>query len=280
MEKSQLPYLVRLLDDDTPEVREAVLRAFERFGESLDRELERLGIALSRQDAAPIQHLLERGRRVSVRNAWPGVFSVRPDKQRLETAMGMIIELQDGASAAARLPLVLDRLARDFRVGAQHADALSLARFLFRENDLRGVGQDNYLDPFNSNLIHVLEHKTGLPISLACIYILVADRLGLEVEGCNFPGHFLTIVHARQSRVLVDCYNGGRTIDQGDLASIDSRVSMKDILRLECNSNAIIARVLRNLKSAYEHVRDLDNVHLVEELLAITQSRQASTAYV
>jgi regulator of sirC expression with transglutaminase-like and TPR domain len=278
MLRSKLPYLVRLLDDETPEVRTAVLQALESFGESLDRELQGCGIALSREESAPIQHLLDRCRRMAVRKSWPAWFSLRDDKRRLEAAMALIVELQDGAAAAGRLEVLLDQCATEFRSGKHNHDALALARFLFKEKQLRGVSQEKYLNPLNSNLVYVLEEKRGLPISLSCVYMLVGKRVGLPIEGCNFPGHFLSIAHTERSRVLVDCYNGGRTIGEDDLASIDSRVSLKEILRLECRSAAIIARVLRNLKSAYEHTRDTDNLRLMDELLDMMKDERTMSA--
>ena len=48
-----------------------------------------------------------------------------------------------------------------------------------------------YEDPRNSCLNEVLDRRTGIPITLALVYMEVARRAGLHVEGVNFPGHFL-----------------------------------------------------------------------------------------
>jgi regulator of sirC expression with transglutaminase-like and TPR domain len=270
---SQLPYLVRLLDDDTPLVREAVLRELEEFGASLEDQLERLGISLSSEESRPIQHILERNRRKTLKASWSQWFAMEGDKRRLEAALRMIVEFQDGKASAAKLPLLLDRLAAEYRLAVPHGDALDLAAFLFREKGLRGVKREEYHDPRNSNLVSVLEQRQGLPISLACTYILVGSRLGFSIEGCNFPGHFLAVVRSEHGKVLVDCFNGGRSITQEDLAGIDAKVSMKDILRLECRSAAIIARVVRNLKSAYE--RSKENTQLMDSLLQMMNTNES-----
>jgi hypothetical protein len=264
---SQLPYLVRLLDDDSPAVRETVLRELGRFGPSLEQEIDALGIVLTPRQSAPIQSLLERGRREELRKVWSGWFGLKQDKLRLETALSMIVELQQGKSAGRRLPGMLDHLANEYGRSGEKGDALRLATFLFKEKGLSGVSQEEYLNPLNSNLLHVIEERKGLPISLACIYILVGHRLNLSIEGCNFPGHFLAVAPSHCSRVLVDCYNGGRTIDQHDLSGIGTSVTMKDLLRLECGSWDIVARVLRNLRSAYEHTGNTENVRLMTALL-------------
>ncbi len=56
-----------------------------------------------------------------------------------------------------------------------------------RESVLGGTETMDYGDPQNSNLVHVITRRAGLPISLACVYILVGQRMGLAIEGCNFP---------------------------------------------------------------------------------------------
>ncbi len=56
----QLPYLLRLPDDDSPEVRGAVLEQFEAFGDSLEDHL--CGLSLPGA-AGLIQGLLREGRR-------------------------------------------------------------------------------------------------------------------------------------------------------------------------------------------------------------------------
>ena len=62
--------------------------------------------------------------------------------------------------------------------------------YLFGE--LHFVGNTvTYEDPRNSFLNEVLDRRTGIPITLALVYIEVARRAGVRVEGVNFPGHFL-----------------------------------------------------------------------------------------
>ena len=52
-------------------------------------------------------------------------------------------------------------------------------------------GADSYYEPDNSALSLLLSGKPGIPISLAALIISVAELLGLDAVGLNFPGHFL-----------------------------------------------------------------------------------------
>ena len=69
---------------------------------------------------------------------------------------------------------------------------------------------EHYDDPRNSFLNEVLDRRTGIPISLAIVYIEVARRAGLRVDGVNFPGHFLL----RVPRALGAARRSGRVPDR------------------------------------------------------------------
>lgn len=59
---------------------------------------------------------------------------------------------------------------------------------------------EGYYRPENSSIEHVLEHRGGLPIALGVVVIGVAECLGLDAAGVNFPRRFLVTL----GDVLVD----------------------------------------------------------------------------
>src|SRR5438093_9570356 len=65
-----------------------------------------------------------------------------------------------------------------------------LSHFLFERHGFRG-NTENFGDPKNSFLNDVLERRLGIPISLSVVYLEVGRRLGLNLHGVGFPGHFL-----------------------------------------------------------------------------------------
>jgi len=95
----------------------------------------------------------------------------------------------------------------------RYARVMALNGYLFGE--LRFAGNEiQYEDPRNSCLNEVLDRRTGIPITLALLYMEVARRAGVQVEGVNFPGHFLVrcpapraMPHARD--LIIDAYHGG-----------------------------------------------------------------------
>ena len=75
-----------------------------------------------------------------------------------------------------------------------------LNAYLFDEEGFTG-NRDRYDDPSNSFLNEVLERRTGIPITLALVYMEVARRAGIQIEGVNFPGHFLMRFTASSSSI-------------------------------------------------------------------------------
>src|SRR5262249_31592777 len=65
-----------------------------------------------------------------------------------------------------------------------------ISEFFFGQLGFTG-NREHYEDPRNSFLNDVIARRTGIPITLAVVFIEVAHRAGLVVEGVNFPGHFL-----------------------------------------------------------------------------------------
>ena len=66
----------------------------------------------------------------------------------------------------------------------------NLNRYFFQELGFAGNVND-YGDPRNSYLQHVLSTRRGIPITLALLYIEIAQQIGLDARPVSFPGHFL-----------------------------------------------------------------------------------------
>lgn len=60
-----------------------------------------------------------------------------------------------------------------------------------REAGFGGAELGYFHRPLNSSIEHVLKTHRGLPIALGVVLIGVAERIGLEAAGVNFPRRFL-----------------------------------------------------------------------------------------
>ena len=74
-----------------------------------------------------------------------------------------------------------------------------------------------YDDLQNANLLRVIDRRRGLPVALGIIYMEVGRRLGAQVEGLDFPGHFLIRVDRTE---IVDPFQRGETREPPALRQI------------------------------------------------------------
>jgi regulator of sirC expression with transglutaminase-like and TPR domain len=81
-------------------------------------------------------------------------------------------------------------------------------RVLFHENGFRG-NVDHYTDPLNSFLPLVLERHKGIPITLSIVYLLVAQRLGIDLEPVALPGHFMVGCYIEDEPLFIDPFEQG-----------------------------------------------------------------------
>ncbi len=85
--------------------------------------------------------------------------------------------------------------------------------------------KDNYNDLQNADLARVIEQRRGLPIALAILAIEAARRQKWDVEGLNFPGHFLLRIEQGTSRLIFDPFNQFEILEAHDLRRLIKRVA-------------------------------------------------------
>jgi regulator of sirC expression with transglutaminase-like and TPR domain len=164
----------------------------------------------------------------------------------------------------------LDQLAaplveRELNLCSAEEQAYELGDYLFRQLGFRG-NEEDYEDPKNSLLNHVLERKLGIPISLALVYVEVARRVGVEASGVGFPGHFLIKVADQQAgrgvdrSVFVDPF-GGALLETPDLELLAEKATGNSEVPPHwlhtADVSKIVLRMLNNLRAAYRRRGDM-----------------------
>ena len=153
-----------------------------------------------------------------------------------------------------------------------------LNQFFFQDLGF-GVNANNYFDPDNS-FIHILLHtRRGIPITLAVLWMELAQGLGLSVRGVGFPGHFLVKVNLPMGQVVIDPLDG-KSLSREALAErlepyrqrsglIDELETPLGLYLQTAPSREIIARVLRNLKEIHKSNSDWPRLLAVQERLIV-----------
>jgi regulator of sirC expression with transglutaminase-like and TPR domain len=156
----------------------------------------------------------------------------------------------------ARIDALAERVRQRCPDGAPVGHILGQINWvLYDEEDFRG-NSENYYDPRNSYLNEVLDRRLGIPISLSVLYLAVAGRIGLAMDGVNTPAHFMVRVARPGEEIFVDPYHGGVRLDRRGCARRVSQVTGEPVrlaaMKLgPCPPSEIVARMLRNLKAIY-----------------------------
>ncbi len=144
--------------------------------------------------------------------------------------------------------------------------------YLFVEEGFAGNTQ-HYYDPDNSYINRVLDRRTGIPISLSVVYLLVAKRLNLPVYGIGMPGHFLVKYSDKKNEVLVDPFNKGRLLTKTDCANflINSGYDFQENYLTTTPPRMILIRMVKNLISVYTKQKEIQQAEYLGQLLAILE---------
>lgn len=151
-----------------------------------------------------------------------------------------------------------------------------LNRYFFEELGFVGNVND-YYDRRNSYLNDVIERRRGIPITLALLYIELAQHAGLAAQGVAFPGHFLVKLKLPKGEVVIDPFNG-RSLSREDLSERLQPFQRRQGLAPEdepplglylqaAPPRDVLARVLRNLKEIHRSAQDGPRALAVQERL-------------
>lgn len=157
---------------------------------------------------------------------------------------------------------LLAELVRD-RLSGETAPLLvlqELSEVLFEQEKFRG-NTEAYYDPRNSFLNNVLDRRLGIPLTLSIVMLEVGWRLGLPLEGVNFPGHFLVRFAGEATNLLLDPFQHGEIRFEDQAQALLDRV-YGGAVRLQpeylrpAGRKDMVVRLLANLKNVYLNARD------------------------
>lgn len=130
-----------------------------------------------------------------------------------------------------------------------------LHEFFFREQGFAG-NETDYYNPRNSCINEVIASRQGIPISLAVVYLSIAERLEMPMAGVGMPGHFLVRYDEEDYQTFIDVYNNGRLLDQEQCFELGRQMTGMDMaptpgILNAVSSRQILVRMLNNLRSIY-----------------------------
>lgn len=132
-------------------------------------------------------------------------------------------------------------------------------------------GDDStYDDLQNADLTRVIDRRRGLPVALAILYIQTARALGWQIEGVNFPGHFLIRLRVGGQAAILDPFDQGAARSIVDLREkLKALVGEKAELKFEHSAAVgdrdILLRLQNNIKLRLVQEGDLPRAAAVLE---------------
>ncbi len=154
----------------------------------------------------------------------------------------------------------------------------ALNQFFFHDLGFGG-NINHYYDPENSYLNVVLRTRRGIPITLAILWLELAQGLALQAKGINFPGHFMVKVNLPQGQVVIDPFTG-QSLSREDLSErlepykrrnglVDDFDVPVGLYLQSAQPRDILARVLRNLKEIHRTQEDWQRLIGVQDRLVL-----------
>ncbi len=150
----------------------------------------------------------------------------------------------------------LERLAADVAAAApaeadEPARLAVLDRVLFQELGFHGSRGD-YYNRANSHVDEVVDDREGIPITLAVVYMELARRQGLAMEGVGLPGHFLVrhLPGDGGAGAWIDVFDGAKRLDREGVAALYRGLrgaELTDDLLAPVGPRPILFRMLNNL---------------------------------
>lgn len=210
--------------------------------------------SLSRQ-AERLRLVAEAVRQAQVREKLVKALEGPEEKIDLLTAALLVAKLDNEDVDVADYCRQVDRMAADI-AGSLPADAddrtrlAALDRFFFAESGFHG-SRSEYYHRANSHLNAVLDDREGLPITLSVVYMELARRLKLTIEGVGFPGHFVVRYRpAEGDSRLIDVFDSGNTVSPEEAArrvAATTGAPLTEEQSRAVTKRAIVARMLHNL---------------------------------
>lgn len=199
----------------------------------------------------------------------------------------------DLAEPQAELDVLAAKLRRRLPSDASHVQKLRmLNHFFYQELGFSG-NINNYYDPENSYLHRVIATRRGIPISLAMIYMELAQQIGLDVKGVSFPGHFLMKLSVQSGEIILDPFNGISLSREELEERLEPYVEQQNALSdaplgaflQAAEPREILVRMLRNLKALFLEQESWERLLGIQERLVVllpdevTEIRDRGLAY-
>lgn len=275
----EISSLIRLLDDRDPYVTDQVGNRLVELGTEAVPFLE---MASRGENLTLKSRALKILERIAPRQLAEGfrTLSQTSDDIDLEKAILLLMQFGHPSADTQQVHQKLDHLAKGLASkikpeGTAAENIHQLTEYLFRQQGFHG-NKDNYVDPDNSYLDTVLKNKTGLPIALSVVCILIGQRLQIPIVGVGLPYHFIVKYNSATDPIFFDPFHRGRVLTPEQCQEMVQGFGLpfQDRYLFPVSNREILARMIQNLVNAYQNTDEEEKVLALKEFSQILMGRK------
>lgn len=249
--------LIRLLDDRDPFVTDQVGNRLVELGNEVVPFLE---IASRGENPTLKTRALDILERIAPRQMADAFRNLSRTSDDIDLEKGVLLLTQFGHPSAdpeqvrQQLDQLAEGLAPKIKPEKPATQILGqLTNYLFHQRGFHG-NQDNYIDPDNSYFDTILKNKTGLPITLSVLCILIGQRLRIPIVGISLPYHFIAKYNSVADPILFDPFHQGRILTPEKCSELVEGfgVQFEDHYLFPATHREILIRMVQNLINVYQ----------------------------
>ena len=272
MKESELKALVSLLDDEDKQISSHVQEKILSLGTGAIPFLEKEWESNLNPDVQTrIEELIHTLQYDLVRERLKSWY-VSPD-QDLLTGMWILATYQYPDIELEKLKQELEQIYYDawleFRPDLYPYDQVKVINSVIFNKLKFGANTKNFHSPGNSMINVVLETHKGNPITLCVIYMLVAQKLKMPVQGVNLPNLFILTFKDDNHQFYINAFNRGLIFSKQDIENYIHELHLvpQQSFFEPCSSLEIVRRALRNLVMSFEKMGEHAKADEVKVLL-------------
>ena len=267
--------LVTLLADDDPGVWEPIRQRLIDGGAGTLKWLRAHRLHRDPVARRRVREVMEWLGRHAAEGAWDAFLSRQGEALDLEEGAWLFVRTRYPDAPVEAYQAQLDEWAgrlREQMACASNGEQIleRINRLLFGELGFRG-NEESYYDPANSYLNLVMDRRTGIPITLGIVYLLVSKRLSLPVTGIGMPGHFLCRYQTPREEHYIDAFHGGRLLTRAECVRRLRQFAIEpDESSLQpLGPRRILHRMVSNLHLLHKDRRDPPEAERLQRYLAL-----------
>ena len=265
--------LISLLGDDDEAVYQTIRGKLLSYGDQVSDWLRPHLLSSDGTLRRHAQEIVDHFARQHADTAFLSFCLKQGEEFDIESALWLLVRTQYPNANSAAYAALLDSYAAELRdkIKPSMKGEVILAtinELLFEKLHFRG-DEENYYDPENSYLNRVLDRRSGNPISLSLVYMLLGRRLGLPITGIGLPGHFVCRYQTSKDEFYIDAFNGGKLLTKSDCIKflVHTNHSIDDGYLLPVSARRILLRICANLHQIYAQLEWEEEIHRLQRYL-------------